>query len=95
MLYELNTQRQLFHGSCAGDADTDWVGLVQSWSTEEMPLEVKNTSGTTWGSAGFSIETWGLNGTIFISTPAKRVQTLSGKAHVVFAYNDRQYSRSD
>ena len=31
-------------------------------------------------SAGPSIEIWGLNGTIFISTPVKRVQTLSGKA---------------
>ena len=31
-------------------------------------------------SAGPSIEIWGLNGTIFISTPVKRVQILSGKA---------------
>ena len=45
MLYEFNTRRQLCHGSGAGDVDTDWVGLGRSWSTAELPLEVKNHVG--------------------------------------------------
>ena len=44
-LYELNTRRQLCHGSGAGDVGMDWVGLGRSWSTAEVPLEVKNHVG--------------------------------------------------
>ena len=67
MLYELNTRRQLCHSSSAGDANADWVGLGRSWSTAEVPLEVKNHVGHDVGFLSYP----------FIRSGAPIVRTLS------------------